>query len=283
MARVTEPDAADGPEVNHSGSMAVAIVLAVALTVTARTGATALLVVIAVVQALLIFTWVLATRMPGRRGAIIIGGLAAAAGDVMVSVWPHGQLGALLAVLGLALPAMIIHQLVRGAARVRVVESLGMSALLVAMVVGLPALLQLRHELPTTLAGRTTSGVAAAVAGALAIGFLVDLLAPLPRFDPSVPRGLLAVLASTGLGCSLGYLLLQSSGEREFAGGRGLFLGASLGAIAALLAVGASYLESNVAMPDRGFALRSRPLLGVVVPLSLMMPVAFLLALALRT
>lgn len=283
MARVTEADAADEPEVNHSGSMAVAIVLAVVLAVTARTGATALLVVVAVVQALLIFTWVLATRMPGRRGAIVIGGLAAAAADVMISVWPHGHLGTLLAVLGLALPAMIIHQLVRGAARVRVVESLGMTALLVAMVIGLPALLQLRHELPTALAGQATSGVAAAVAGALAIGFLVDLLAPLPRFDASVPRGLVGVIASTGLGGSLGYLLLQSSGQREFANGRGIFLGASLGAIAALLAVGASYVEANAPMPDRGFALRSRPLLGVVVPLSLMMPVAFLLALAIRT
>jgi hypothetical protein len=286
MAPVTEA-APDEPEVNHSGSMAVAIALTLALAITARVGATALLVAIAAVQALLVLTWVLATRMPGRRGAIIIGALAAAAADIVVSVWPHGQLGTLLAVLGLALPAMIIHQLVRGAARVRVVESLGMSALLVAMVVGLPALLQLRHELPTTLAGRTTSGIAAVIAGALAIGFLVDLLAPLPRFDPAVPRGLFAVVASTGLGCSLGYLLLQSEQQREFAGGRGIFLGASLGAIAALVAVGASFAESNVPFADAaaggGFGVRSRPLLAVVVPLSLMMPVAFLLALAIRT
>ena len=37
---------------------------------------------------------------------------------------PHGRFGALLAVAGLAVPLMFVHQLSRGAARVRVVESL---------------------------------------------------------------------------------------------------------------------------------------------------------------
>ena len=286
MARVTEAGDREAAEQewNHSGSFAAATVLALALAITARVGATALLVAIAAVQALLVFTWVLATRMPGRKGAIVIGGLAAAAADVTVSVWPHGHLGTLLAVLGLSVPAMIVHQLMRGAARVRVVESLGRCALLVAMVVGMAALLQLRHELPGTLAARTTSGVAAAVAGALAIGFLVDTLAPVPRFAADVPRGLIAMIASAGLGCSLGYLLLQSGEFRDYAGGRGVFLGASLGAIAALLAVGGSFVESNVEPSARGgFGVRSRPLLAVLLPLSLCMPIAFLLALAIRS
>ncbi|TAM92288.1 MAG: hypothetical protein EPN43_02720 [Jatrophihabitans sp.] len=280
---MTDPtDAAAEAEVNHAGSLVAALVCGAGLAVTARVGATALLAAVAAGQALLALAWVFATRMPGRRGALVIAGLAAAGADVLVSVWPHGQLGPLVAVLGLALPAMIAHQLVRGAARARVSESLGMTALLVAMVVALPAIVQLRHEMPRLLAAQASSGVAAAVAGALAIGFLVDLLAPLPRFDPHVRRGLLGVVGAAGLGCSLGYLLLQSDVHRAFEHGRGAFLGASLGAIAALLAVGASYLESNVAMPDAGLARRLRPVLAVVVPLCLTMPVAFVLTLAIR-
>ena len=46
----------------------------------------------------------------------MIAGLAAAASDVAVSVWPHGRLGTLLPVFGLAVPAMFVHQLARGAA-----------------------------------------------------------------------------------------------------------------------------------------------------------------------
>lgn len=308
MTAVTEvaSDSADAQrrdsELATTGAFAVALVCGAGLAITARAGALALLVAVAAGQTLLILTWVLATRMPGRRGAFVIAALAAAAADVVVSVWPHGQLGALVAVLGLSLPAMIIHQLVRGAARARVTESLGMSALLVTMVVALPAVLQLRHEMPRPLAGQATSGVAAAVAGAVAIGLLVDLIAPMPRFDPHVRRGLLGVVAAAGLGCSLGYLMLQSDVHHAFANGRGAFLGAALGALAALLGVGASFAASTVDVSEggvsesgasengasesgaseNGAARRLRPLLAVVVPLCLMMPVAFLLTLAIR-
>lgn len=280
MTAVTEP--VPGAVTSHAASFAVALACAAGLAVTARVGATALLVAVAVTQALLVVSWVLVTRLPGRYGALVIGALAAAAADVVVSVWPHGQLGTLIAVAGLALPAMIVHQLVRGAARSRVTDSLGLAAMLVVMVVGLPALVQLRHELRGALAGQASSGVAAAIGGALALGLLVDLMAPLPRFDPRVPRGLLAVVAAAGLGSSLGYLLLQSDVERAFSAGRGAFLGASLGAIAALLAVGASYIECNLAAPEAGLARRLRPVIAVVVPLSLTMPVAFVLTLAVR-
>lgn len=275
------PAAPDGAELNHTGSLAVAVLVAIAVVAGARIGATALLVALSVVQALLAFAWVFGTRLPGRKGALVIAALAATGADVAVSVWPDGRLGTLLAVLGLAVPAMFVHQLSRGAARVRVVESLGGIALLVLAEVALPSLLQLRHEFGAN-GGHVASGVLAAVAGALVVGNLVDLIAPAPRFDPDVPRGLLGVLASAGLGGSLGYLLLQSDRYPEFIDGRGAFIGASLGALVALFAVAVAFVERNVPMPDGGFARRIRPVLGVVVPLSLLAPVAFLLCLAIR-
>lgn len=286
MSRVTEldtagPSAPNEAELNHTGSFAVAVLVGIGVVVAARISATALLVAVAAVQALLAFAWVFGTRLPGRKGALVIAAMAAAGADVAVSVWPSGRLGTLLAVLGLAVPAMFIHQLMRGAARVRVLESLGGIALLVLAEVALPSLVQLRHEFGSN-GGHVTSGVVAAAAGALVVGYLVDLVAPAPRFDPDVPRGLLAVLASAGLGGSLGYLLLQSDRYTDFIDGRGAFIGASLGALVALFAVGVAFVERNTPLPDAGFARRVRPVLGVVVSLSLLAPVAFLLCLAIR-
>jgi hypothetical protein len=295
MSRVSErgDGTASGPapaaEYNHLGSIVVAVLVGVLLALTARAGAVQLLVAVAVVQALLALAWVFGTGMPGRRGALVIAAAAAAAADVTVSVWPHGRLGTLLAVLGLAVPAMFVHQLARGAVRVRAVASLGAVALLVLGEVALPSLLQLRHEFaPPRLGGEVVAGVAVIAAGALVIGYVVDLLFAAPRFDSDVPRGLFGLIASAGLGGSIGYLLLQSAPHAHFVGGRGAFIGASLGALIALFAVAVAFVEHDV--PARraagagggGLARRVRPALSVALPLALLAPVAFLLCLAIR-
>ncbi|MEO9133512.1 MAG: hypothetical protein ABI301_00730 [Jatrophihabitantaceae bacterium] len=275
------PAAPDEAELNHTGSLAIAVLVGIAVVLSARAGATALLVAVAVLQGLLAVAWVFGTRLPGRKGALVIAALTAGGADVAASIWPNGQLGTLLAGLGLAVPAMFVHQLSRGAARVRVVESLGAIGLLVLAETALPALLQLRHEFGANGA-HVAAGVVAAATGALVVGFLVDLIAPTPRFDPEVPRGLLGVLASTAVGAALGYLLLKSDRFTDFIGGRGAFIGAAVGALVALFAVGVAFAERNVPIPEAGFARRVRPVLGVVVPLSLLAPVAFLLCLAIR-
>lgn len=281
-ARTAEPIGPADPEVNLTGSIAVAVLVGTALAVTARVGATALLVALAAVQALLAFAWVYGTRVPGRRGALLIAALAAAGSDVCVSVWPGSRLGTELIVFALAVPVLFVHQLTRGAARTRIVESLGAIALLVLAESALPALLQLRHEFGRDLGGQVVSGVVVVAAGALVVGCLVDLVYCAPRFDPEVPRGLLAVAAAAGVGGSLGYLLLQSDRLVELHGGRGAFLGAALGALIALFAVGVAFVEHGAPLPRSQFGRRVRPVLGVLVPLAVLAPVAFLLALAIR-
>ena len=276
-------DPAAAVELNHTAGLVVALLAGSLLAITARMGATELLVAIAVVQALAAFAWVFGTRMPGRKGGLVIAALAAAGADVTVSVWPHSRLGTLLPVLGLAVPVMFVHQLMRGAARVKVVASLGGVALLVLAEASLPALLQLRHEFGRQHGGQVASGVAAAAAGALVVGYLVDLIVPAPRFDPLVARGLLGVVAAAGLGGSIGYLALESNRYTDLSGGRGAFIGASLGALIALLAVAMSFVEYGVPVPEgRGPARRARPMLGAVLPMCLLAPVAFLLCLAIR-
>jgi hypothetical protein len=271
----------DSTQVQWTGFLAAAAVAGLALALTARAGALALLVAVAALQALLAASWVYAGRLPGRKGALLLAAAASAAADVAVSVWPHGKLGALLPVLALAVPLLFVHQLARGAARSRVVASLGSISLLVLAVICLPALLQLRHEFGGALGGHVVSGVAAAAAGGLVVACLVDLIAPMPRFDPDVPRGLLGVLAAAGLGGSLGYLLLQSSQYTAFIDGRGAFIGGSLGALVALLGVGIAFVQRE--LPVRaGPAGRLRPVLAALAPLCFVAPIAFLLCLAIR-
>lgn len=266
---------------NHPVALLTAALAGALLVFGARSGTVPLLVAVAVVQAVLIIAVVLGLGLPGRIGALVICVLAAAGADVAVSVWPHGRLGTLLAVLALALPAMFVQQLVRGAARNRVVDSVGGTGLLVVAVVGLAALPQLRHEFASPGAGGTiVAGVAAATAGALVVGHCVDLLLAAPRFDTTVPRGLLAVLASSGLGGSVGHLLLGT--QAQFAGGRGAFTGAALGALVAFLAVGAAYLEAAENLPAAGAGRLARPVVLALLPLAVLAPVAFLLCLAIR-
>ena len=282
MAAVSDAAADVEVEYNHIGGLAVAILIGAGLVIAARSNAVALLAAVAALQALLAFAWVFGTGMPGRVGGLVIVALASAGADVTVSVWPHSRLGTLLIVFGLSVPVMFVHQVMRGAARVRLIESLGGIAFAVFSAVSAAALIQLRHEwVSPEEGGKVVAGVVAAAAGALVVGYLVDMVMPAPHFDPAVPRGLLAVVGSAGVGGSIGHLLLRS--EVEFLDGRGAFVGAAVGALIGFVAVAVSFVEASTPMPAGGFARRVRPALGVVIALSLAAPVGYLVALAIRT
>lgn len=282
MAAVSDPESAVRRAAANPRSAPVAALLAgVVLVLTARVGPVAMLAGIAVVQAALALVWVFGTALPGRIGALVIAVLAAAGADVAVALWPHGELGTLLIVFALAVPVMFVHQLVRGAARVRVVDSLGAIAVLVFAEVALPALYQLRHEfIGTTTGGRVVAAAVAAMAGGLVVGRLIDMVVPAPRFDADVPRGLLAVIASALCGAAIGYLMLRD--VAEFIGGRGAFAGAALGALVGLLTVGVGFAEHASMSPASGFGRHMRPLVGILLPLAVLAPVAYVLCLAIR-
>jgi hypothetical protein len=272
----------DDAQYHLAASAAVAALAGVALAWSARAGAVELLIAIAVLQGLFAFAWVFALRLPGRRGALVIAALAAGFADTAVSVWPHGRLGVLLAVFGLAMPVLFVHQLMRGAARLRVLESLGGIAVMVVAVVALPALVQLRHEFTIDDRGAdVTFGVAVMVAGALVVGYLIDLTITAPRFDADVPRGLLGVIGSAAVGAVLGQLTLRN--VTDFAQGRAAFVGAGLGALVALFGVAAAFLERGAPPAGPGFGRRGRPLVAVLLPVCLIAPIAFLLCLAVRS
>lgn len=285
---VSAVSAARASDLPLFGIAVVALVVGAGVTAAAYFGAFALLVATAVVQALLAVGWVYGTGMPGRRGALVLGGLAAAGADVSVSLFPDARLGALVAVLGLAVPAAFVHQLLRGAARVQLVSSLSAVAVLVLAQIAVASVLQLRHELDDrvglldgAVAGRAAAAVAAAAFVAVAVGAFVDMIAPVPRFDPSVPRGMIALVVSAAVGAAAAQLALRD--VPDFAEGRGAFLGAAIGALAGLLAVAASFVLHTTPRGSSRVARLGRPVFAAILPVCVLAPAAFLLCLAVRT
>jgi hypothetical protein len=265
---------------------AIVVLLGLLLGFCGAYGDAALLVAIAITQAVAIVSWVYGTQLIGRKGALVLGVMAAAASDVCVWVWPQSRLGALLGVFALAIPVLFAYQLARGVARHNVVASLSAIGALVIVAIGPAALLQLRHEFSDqTSASRVVGSVVAIMTGGLALSLLVDAISSYPRFDASVPRGVMGVIASTGLGATIGYLALQSPTRHDFSNGRGALAGAMLGALIALLSVAASFAAHSVqrlAGAHQTLARWSRVALLAVVPIALVAPVAFLICVGVR-
>lgn len=267
-------------------SLAVVVAAGVLLGLTGDIGSTALLVGVAAIQLVLAVGWVYGTQLVGRKGALLLAAMAAAASDASVSVWPHSRLGSLLGVFALAVPVMFVHQLSRGVARYRIVASLGAIAALVLAEAGLAALLQLRHEFSDqTSPSRVVVTIVCIACGGLLVSVLIDAVSAIPRLDPDIPRGLIGVLGAAGLGGAIGYLALQSPERADFSDGRGAIVGAVVGALAALLSIAASFTVHSVE-PLSGAPVTitrwGRIMLTAVVPLAVLAPVAFLLCVAIR-
>lgn len=287
VADEAEPttDVTSGGLAVHGRCALVAVVFGAALAVAAGESALTLLIVTAVVQAVLIVSWVLGTGMPGRPGGLVIAGAAAAGADVAVSVDPHRQLAPLLVGLGLAVSVMFVHQLVRGVVRTRTVESLSHVALLVVAVSSLPCYLQLRHEFD----GRDLAlGSLLAVGVALVVGHLADLVWSRPRFDAEVPRGLFAF--------ALCAIAAGAAGTRRlhdvvaFTTVRSIYVSVAIGAVTGLLAIAGAFAVHRLpefvpvsATDDGRPHPQSRPALlplaQVLLAFALAAPAAYLLCL----
>ena len=254
----------------HLLAAAVAAATGLVLGAGAVAGRPGVVVTVALAQLVLAPAWMLGTDRPGRIGGLVIGLGAAAAGDIALLVRDRTSPAVLLGVLGLALPAMVVHQLVRGVVRVRLTESVAAVAVLVAAEVALCLPIALAraddgHRLVGTV-------VLAATAG-LTVARLTDALVPAPRIADGVPYGLGAALLAAVAGAAAG--AATAGGPLTVAAGAGV--GALVGAVAALVAVGVGFV--TLALPDR-----PRPLvpaiLSVLLPLALVAPVGYLTVLS---
>lgn len=266
--------AGEGVRRAHLTVALVAVVVTAALAASTRWDRPGIVVAVAVLQALLVPAWVHGTALPGRIGATVLGFAAAAAADAALLVRDRVSLTVLLGVLGLAVPAMLAHQLTRGVVRVRVTESLAGIALLLTAVVALSSLIALARAVDGT---RLVAALVVGAGAGLAAARLADAVAPAPRLAEDVAHGLLAVLAAGLAGAAGGALL--SSGARQLGTGGGALLGAVVAVLAALVAVGVGYVAATARSPRRG----TRPALAylaVVLPLAFAAPVGYLVSLA---
>lgn len=247
-----------------------------------------LLAAIAVVQVALVLGWLLSADAPGRIGSILIGLGAAAGSDYSVYRWFEQGYEPVLPVLGLAVVAMFAHQLTRFRDRTRVVESLSDLALLIVAVVAIGGLLLLRQQ---GNGDRTALAVVSAVGAALIAAHLVDTVLPVPRFDPTVDRGLLATVLGALAGAAVSLLVLRQ--VIDFSNARGAFVGAGAGSVACLLSVGATFAGAHSGLTDgaadiadggasgtatrRPGAARLRPLAGALMTISLSVPAGYVL------
>jgi hypothetical protein len=219
-----------------------------------------------------VLAWVFGTAMPGRLGGLLIAAGVAGSADAVLYLRDRASLAALLGVLGLSVPAMLLHQLTRGAGRVRVTESLSSVAALCTAGASAAAYLALYR---TVEGSRLVSAAVVAVGVGMAIGRLIDIVLPVPRFTPDVPHGLLGVGASIALGGTAGAAFAFGAHHLEL--GEGALLGAGTAGVAALVAVGVGYVVRTVE-PQPGRVGRSAlAYLRVALPLALAGPVAYLL------
>jgi hypothetical protein len=217
-------------------------------------GPAALVAGVAVLQGLLVISWVLGTGLPGRIGALILGALAAGGCDTVIVRWHDHGYEPVLGVLGVALPLMFIHQLTRGVVRTRVVESLADITLLLLAVTAVSGLMLLRYQ---ANGDKTTMAVIAAMTAGLVVAHLVDAAFPALRFDPAIDRGLPAVVLGVLAGGTVGVLVLRDI--IDFAGGRAAFAGAALAAVACLISIGASFAGMHSTLLPKAPRSAARP------------------------
>lgn len=261
---------ADLPARAHHLPAAGAVLLATALLVglPEALGGTGRLVAVLVLQVALVGAWVTATGIRGFLGSLAIGVSAAVGADLVLVLPERSELGGLLLVLGPGLLVALLHQMARPAPRRYLVASLAGVVLLLSAVAALAVLLALGRA----AAGERQAATAALVIGAVLVaGHLVDVVLPRPQIAPGVPRGLLGLVLSVGVGVAVA-LLRRTPGGLADALAAATY-GAAIGGVAALMAVGASYVVAE--RRQRGWAL---PVVQAVLPFAAAAPVAYFLS-----
>ncbi len=258
------------PLAHHApAGLLVAVATAALVLVPRQFGPTGLLVTVVVMQIGLIGAWSRATGTRGYVGSLAIGSGTAVVADTVLALQSEPDLGPLAAVLALAFLAGILHQLSRSAPRRLATASLaGISTLAVTLVAMSTLVLLFR----ITDGSEVYVAIVVASGGAVVVGHLVDLVLPLPRITPELPRGLTALVLSVGSAIAAAVTLSGAVGLIEGLGAA--IVGVILGLVAALLAVAASYIAA-----ERRKLSWSLPWLQALIPLAGTAPVGYFLAL----
>lgn len=231
---------------------------------------------VVLIQVLFVTAWVVATGIRTMTGSMVLGWTAAVAADLALVEPERPTLGGVLLVLGLALPAAMLLQMLRRP-REALVASLSGSVLMLCAVVALAALLR---ETGGPDGAEIAVSALLAVGAALVAGHLVDLVLPRPQVAFGVPRGLLGLVLAVLAAAAVTWVRRRP--DELFDALSAAIYGGVVGGVAVLVSLAASYVvvEADRAGGGRGnrWAL---PVIQAVLPIAACAPIA--LALAYRT
>jgi len=197
-------------------------------------------VVVFGVQLLFVLAWTMALRPPALWVVALVSVAVAGAADVAAILPKVAGLAPLGYVLAGGFVAGVIGQLVGGANRRRVTESLGATLVIVVGVVSFATLIVLSR---VPLGTQAIFVCLAASAVALAVARLTDAVLPWPRLAPQVPRGatgvVIGAMCGTLASAIIGIYLLR------FSPTSGAVVGLVSASIAVLADLAAGYSEAS--------------------------------------
>jgi hypothetical protein len=160
------------------------------------------------VQILFVVVWTIAGQPPAPRVVGFVGLVVAGGADLAAVRVQPASLAPMAYITAGGFVVAVIGQLLRPAGRVRVTESLGSSLMVVLGVVAYATLIvRSRKALGTQLISACVVGAGTA----LLVAHLTDVVAPMLRVAPAVPRGGAGVIAGAMVGTAAaglaGYLL----------------------------------------------------------------------------
>jgi molybdopterin converting factor small subunit len=260
------PRAADAADKLVAG--AGAGLLAAALAGTALLGTAPLGVAVFAVQVVVALAWLAVLDVRGRGGAFVIVVVAAAVMDVVVGVADDPDIGRAAGVLGVTFSVALLFQLVR---RPRRGVTLSMVGILSAATFALSAASYL--ALRTEVDGDRALVAALLGAGvALLTARLTDVVLPRPVVPPDSRRGIAGLAVGLGVAVLVGWA--YGRGVDVLGGGNGLRL-AVVTAVLALAADVAVDAVLNAAPPGDDRARSALPPLGVLLPVVVCAPAAY--------
>ena len=160
------------------------------------------------VQILFVVVWTVAAQPPAPRVVGFVGLVVAGGADLAAVRVQPASLAPMAYITAGGFVVAVIGQLLRPAGRVRVTESLGSSLMVVLGVVAYATLIVLSRR---ALGTQVISACVVGAGEALFVAHLTDVVAPMLRVAPAVPRGGAGVIAGAMVGTAAaglaGYLL----------------------------------------------------------------------------
>jgi hypothetical protein len=229
-------------------------------------------------QMLFVLAWTVASRPPSPWVVAIVGLLTAAGSGVAVNLPVEASLAPVGYVIAGGFLAAVLGQLALRGGRAGVTESLGVTMIVVVGVCAFATFAVLSRQ---PLGDQVLLATLSAVGVGLLVARWCDVIAPIPRISPQVPRGSIGVVAGAMAGTAAAAL------AGGLVDGMGTLDGALVGMAAVLIAVvvdlGTGYAEAGRKLEgDAPFMWLARHMQGPLGAFAFAAPAAYVAGVILR-